>query len=88
VRATAVANLFESEVEWPEATAETATESPEDRGAAIEGVGRKSSDRLWNVGRLTGILRELKNERPANTCESGNNVRRQQNASNYSEKIG
>jgi len=46
VRATAAANLFESEVEWPEATAETATESPEDRGAAIEGVGNKTSNRL------------------------------------------
>jgi len=46
VRATAAANLFEREVEWSEATAETATESPEDRGAAIEGVGSKTSDRL------------------------------------------
>jgi len=46
VRATAAANLFESEVEWPEATAETAIETPENRGAAIEGVGSKTSDRL------------------------------------------
>jgi len=51
VRATAAANSFECEVEGPEATAETATESPENRGAAIEGVESKTSDRLKNVGR-------------------------------------
>jgi len=46
VRATAAANSFESQVEGPKATAETATESPEDRGAAIEGVESKTGDRL------------------------------------------
>jgi len=46
VRATAAANLFECEVEGPEATAETATESPKNRGAAIESIGSKTSDRL------------------------------------------
>jgi len=46
VRGRAAANSFESEDEGPEATAETATESPKDKGSAIKGVESKTGNRL------------------------------------------
>ena len=36
----------------PEATVQTATESPEDGGTDVEGAGKRSAERLLNVGRI------------------------------------
>ena len=80
-------NLSESDVEGPEAIVEMATESPEDGGADIEEAGNKSDVRLLNVGRVVGILKNLKSHgRTDQPHESGNNVRQQQKASKSSEK--
>ena len=57
--ATATAISLEREVDVPEATDATPTESPEDGGADVEGDENKSAERLLNVGRVVGILRKL-----------------------------
>ena len=53
--------LSESKVDVPEATAEMATESPENGIADIEEAGSQSTDRLLSEGRVVGILKILKN---------------------------
>ena len=64
--ATPTAILFDSEVEGPEATAETATESPEDGGAEIEGAVNKSTDRYlgrFQRGTRSGYTEKLEKPR-------------------------
>ena len=62
----------ESKVDGPKATAEMATESPENGGADIEEAGSQSTDRLLSEGRVVGMLKILKSvtDERANTLES------------------
>ena len=53
----------------------------------MEGARKRSAERLLNVGRVVGILRNSKNtDERANTRGLGNNVRRKQKASKFKEK--
>ena len=63
------------------------TESPENGGADIEGAGSKSADQLFSIEHAVGRLKNLKSHgRTGQHLRIGNNVRKEQNASNPSEK--
>ena len=51
------ATSLRREFDVPKATVETAMESPEDGGADVEGVGKRSAERLLNVGCIVSIMR-------------------------------